>query len=389
MPVRRYARSRQLAPIASSSEHKYFWAGATGVQSYPGSYQTLNSHRIIQDVTGTWPLPVGERASPVSDWRFEDTTKDLLPFVGDNNLAVTPIGMRHPFVVSDLKVLLPDDFSGSFWYDQNLEAFLAFTERVPQKISFGEFALGLGELGSLIPKFQASITRTLAGGFLTKKFGWDNLLSDLRAFSTIIADVQQRLRFLKNTRGKPTRIRWEKRDIQFSLPSAAPIVRRVSGARGWDCELKRTYYRCDLGATATLLHRLDHLDDTIGLLRGLTIALGLNNPLKAVWEVMPMSFVVDWFLRISDHLDRVAALQPAEEWHLMDVTRSRKEVAYFQVDQINSEIINGGPNPRQRLGTIRYVSYNRAVGLPLKPEILSVSGLSPDQLVLLLAMLAG
>jgi hypothetical protein len=38
-------------------------------------------------------------------------------------------------------------------------------------------------------------------------------------------------------------------------------------------------------------------------------ALGLTNPLAVVWEKVPYSFVVDWFIPISDYLSTLDATQ--------------------------------------------------------------------------------
>jgi hypothetical protein len=137
------------------------------------------------------------------------------------------------------------------------------------------------------------------------------------------------------------------------------------------------------------VQKLEHLDDTIGLLRGFIGALGLNNPLKAIWEIMPFSFVVDWFLKISSHLTLRAAVQPGEEWRIYDAVRTRTEVATFKVEQINSHIEPGNVSTGPGLmGEISFRRFSRGVGLPLPASIFTIGGLSPQQLVLAIALLA-
>jgi hypothetical protein len=347
----------------------------------------------MTDTTGKRSKKLGERAYPVEDERFTVSCKDMLPFVVDNGLVNTPVDMPHPFSASVVKSLLPDISDPSL--NNNVSILADWSERFPQKLSAAEFVTGLGELKRLLPTYAGSITKFIAQGYLTDKFGWENLLSDLTALGNLVDSTTRRLAYLKANYGKPTRLTWVNRDLQLTLPD--PVIQSLAGYegiwdRGWDCRLTRLEYRCDVGASCTLVQKLEHLDDTIGLLRGLIGALGLNNPLKAAWELMPFSFVVDWFLKISDHLTLWAAAQPAEEWGLYDVVRTRKEYALFKVEQINSNIeitpgvfVSTGPG---LMGTIRFDRFSRGVGLPLPPSIFTLGGLSPQQLVLALALLA-
>jgi hypothetical protein len=155
---------------------------------------------------------------------------------------------------------------------------------------------------------------------------------------------------------------------------------------GWGTRLRLKSYRTDYRATATLYHQLGHLDDLYGLLRSGISAFGLNNPLKVIWVNLPFSFVVDWFFKVSTHLDRLAAVKPAELWDVSNVTHSTSITAVVEVYQDNSEA--NGVNPLVYLGDVTIHQYDRRVGLPIGLDVYTPSNLSPSQLTLLLAMLA-
>lgn len=93
-------------------------------------------------------------------------------------------------------------------------------------------------------------------------------------------------------------------------------------------------------------------------------SLGLLNPLSLAWELMPYSFVVDWFIPIGDYLaatTATAGLTFIDGW-------SRAE----QVREVNASIYNGS-------FTSRFVTYNRRVfsGNPSVSPLLRVwDGLS-------------
>jgi len=58
-------------------------------------------------------------------------------------------------------------------------------------------------------------------------------------------------------------------------------------------------------------------------------ALGLTNPLVPLWEVIPWSFVVDWFLPVGNYLEQLSA---DHGWTFIDGCLSSKETCFGVVD---------------------------------------------------------
>jgi hypothetical protein len=138
-------------------------------------------------------------------------------------------------------------------------------------------------------------------------------------------------------------------------------------------------------AGGMLLQRLEHLNDAIGWFRAISAALGLNQPLKSAWEVLPFSFVVDWFSDVSTHLARLATLQPAEEWDVYDVSSSYQIDVAWNVEQVHRSGWDVG-SQSYFLGRLSGRRYKRYVGLPIDLRVYLPSIPSPEQLSLLLAM---
>lgn len=345
------------------------------------------AHRIVDTamsdkVVKTYGFPA---VNPCLHERCSGVLTPLEPFQGDHGSTITPLDGAYPsFSMSDVQLCV-DPVSNPLRSQLCLEAFNVFSTQFPEKISFSEFLLGLGKLKELLPKLSGDILRDLASFHLGQKFGWENLLRDLQALSTVVQDVRSRLEWLKKTRGKPTRLGHYKRNVKEFVPV---VVERNVWDRAFWTSLELVSYRVDFRAGAWLRQYLDHLDDMIGMLRGLMGALGLLNPVKAIWVNLPFSFVVDWFFNISAHLDRLALIKPAEEWNLYGVTHSFVYTAAIDVYQF-CDVMHDPEVPRgQRKyrGRMYYEIYDRQCGLPISLDSLIPTGLSPNQLVLLAAL---
>lgn len=364
---------------------RYLWEGnAFSSEGGFNGWQTFTRVEEIHDKVGT---PRTQRIKPALHRTLEYRGLPYQIWHGDWNYEVRPLAGVGPYLrASDFwdSVPLPPD---SVRQAASGRAFTFFSERFPQQISFAEFAGGFLELQQMLPQFQKSLMRTLAGLYLNEKFAWESLLRDLEALSGLLGTVRIRLEWLKATRGKPTKLFYYERGV-WSPPSGQIGTVWYEPVRGWGVRVTPKSYSCDFRAGASLLQRLDHLDDAIGWFRAIIFSLGLNRPLKSVWEVLPMSFVVDWFAGVSDHLDRLGSIQPAEEWSVYNVSSSVTAQVKWEVTQVNGNLWGSSSPQEMPLGELSYRCYARYVGLPVDLGIYTPSTLTPAQLVLLTAMVA-
>jgi hypothetical protein len=375
-------RRRVVSDYSSTNNVFAYWQGDgfTSETLLTNNWPSLTRHSIINDVVGTSKT---QRVKPVLHETARYVGLPLLPFYADNNLVVrfnrgvTPkLPFGNPF--GDSMLTVPH----SVRVQAAGRAFTSFSERFPTLVSGAEFTQGLMELSALLPKLERTITQTISSGFLTKKFGWDNLLSDLETLSSAIGSIRKRMEFLKRTYGKPTKLYYREPNVH--------IVDKTTWdefhLRGYEWRYTLESYRCDFVASASLLQRLDHIDDFIGWLRAIVISLGLNNPLLAIWQTTRLSFVIDWFVDVSAHLARLAAVQPAEEWNVSNVSSTLVWTARVSVTQMNRNLFGGVSDQISPLGYYDFKLYERLVGLPVDLTIFTPSTCTPDQLVLMLAM---
>lgn len=259
------------------------------------------------------------------------------------------------------------------------QAFNYFSDTFPTTLSAAEFVQGLIEMKALLPSVQDSIAKSFTGGYLNKSFGWDNLLRDLDTLGTLLTTISDRMEYLRRTYGIPTRLGFSRENVW--TPSAYPTFIHWFGPFGTRLTLKS--YRADYRATAWIYQVLDHVDGLMGFIRVTAGALGLNNPIKAFWNVIPLSFVVDWFFNVSQHLDNLTRLDPPVGWDVNDVTHSVTYSLTWEVAQwsfhCQNKVFPSVLLP-QRV-------YDRRVGLFFPWELLNPEDLSTNQLTLLLAML--
>jgi hypothetical protein len=365
------------------TEYTYRWQG-DGYSNLGsiGHKASLRDFSLIRDVVGT---PKTQRVKPVNHYSAHYRGLSMQPFDADHMLKVIFTEGLPPWLPFQ-DGLFESDYlrvPHSERVQAAGRAFNSFSERFPSKISGAEFFQGLLELSALLPKFERTITQTIASGFLTKKFGWDNLLSDLKSFSHLIGSIRERMEFLKRTYGKPTKL--YHREPEFY--QIEPWTFEDIPVRGFGMRFTQESYRADFIATATLVQNLSHIDDFIGWLRAIVISLGLNNPLVQIWKTTRLSFVVDWFFDVSGHLTRLASVQPAEKWDVFDISSTVVWTCRIRVDQVNKDL-NGAPDQVYHLGYLDVKQYERLVGLPVDLTVFTPSTCTPDQLVLMLAMSA-
>jgi hypothetical protein len=260
------------------------------------------------------------------------------------------------------------------------QAFNYFSDVFPTKLSLAEFIQGFTQLSSLLPKLESSITKTIGSGYLNKTFGWDNLLSDLDTISSGVDTIIARMDYLHRTFGIPTRLGFARGDVY--TPNFESFVHHDYGGVVNQTRIALHSYKVDFRATCWIYQHLDFIHDFVGFLRVMVGALGLNNPVKAFWNTVPLSFVVDWFFNISQHLDNLTRINPAMGWDVTNVTHSFTYSFEWEVSPVR---YNGGVNLQSYI--VPATVYERGIGLSFPWELLNPEELSPTQLTLLLAML--
>lgn len=131
--------------------------------------------------------------------------------------------------------------------------------------------------------YKTPPSKRLANHWLEYNFGWKPLLSDVKeAAETLASHVLE-----ENYKEDATASATIKRTVEWKPPanSLDPTVR---------FDYKATYrYK--------IKYRLDQY------WRAAMAQTGIDNPALVAWELLPYSFVIDWFLPVGDYLKRLTA----------------------------------------------------------------------------------
>lgn len=300
-----------------------------------------------------------------------------VPFTGGGGVVITPI-TGGSIVSPDILASLVPAVSESVWWELSRDAFDALSDQFPAELSLGNFLLELDDLAAIIPKLEKTISKTLASLFLNVEFNLKPTLKDLGALFNLCASCSSRIDYLRKTRGKPTPVHHLKNDVTES-PN---IILYDDGPGGAMIEYRFREWRSEFRAGASLSQNLTHLDDFYGLLRAYMGKTGLNNPLGIVWNAIPFSFVLDWFVPVSSYLKRFKVQGADGQWDLNNLTSSVIQSCRIEITQVDR--VNG---QRSQIGEVDFRRFVRVVGLPVPLLLLpSIQALSSKQLSLLLAM---
>lgn len=170
----------------------------------------------------------------------------------------------------------------------------------------------LGELRDVPRMFRMigdSLVRTSGNSFLSYNFGWRPFISDIRKMTTAVSQGNKLMVHLRKllTSGisRSARLAYgtnqEMRDLSYPLIEFDPTFRDVD----WKVDIWTEselwgYTRWFMPESARLLYKLD---DHLLKAAALRTVLGAGVHPSAVWELIPWSWLIDWFADFQDILE--------------------------------------------------------------------------------------
>lgn len=347
------------------------WAGKKRISKgrMVGKYPASACEHIHVQHVGTWPSPTLRGGSVSAVRMFQP--------------ALVPMGFAPVAFSQYLKAYTTAAVNALAH-----QSFMDLSEQMPEEISLANFIIELRDLGSLLPKLHASLSRTVSEGLLSFSFGSAPFIGDLIKLTDIANQIQARLTFLRESRGKLVRI-----STTYSPVWEPPVIpSRLTHFHGndFDCYTHADIrsYTSQFRASGLLYHELRGLDGLESSLRGLFGALGFGNPLRVAWNAIPFSFIVDWIGDISGQL-RKLRMQPFNgPWEVHNFTWTLKDHAQFDLTfQHKEQYLTpyGTREVYRPAGQIVVKRFIRGVGLPSTPGGLSLP-LSAKQFALLTAL---
>jgi hypothetical protein len=141
----------------------------------------------------------------------------------------------------------------------------------------------------------ANHSRFAASSFLEMQYGWKPLLSDVYTAAEDLAYRNQKQSFdvvIVGSAQQEGEYKYAVADPGGGYPGT--LTARISSI-GENRKAVRVSYCCRYRVVNPTLRTAS--------------ALGLTNPLALAWELLPFSFVVDWFVPIGNYFESMSALQ--------------------------------------------------------------------------------
>jgi hypothetical protein len=215
-------------------------------------------------------------------------------------------------------------------------------------------------------KKKLSLARNLAGAHLNYKFGWKPTVADIREMIEAVLRTRAKLAAFKESIGKIIQ-------SSTSLPAASATVSgsyRIpsSALATWTATITRS---CN-GFIAYKPRPLDTVGPLDAELRALLDALGFELNPRILWDLVPFTFIVDWFFGVGEWLDRFSIDTLELPIYLVDAFLQYKEVLTIEWRTLSDHLSGYTPFPLSAGAVYRQEFFHR---MPLFPDYTSLSGL--------------
>lgn len=333
------------------------WSSSTYTAWYHYYYNDLHKHceRIIYDTPDFrrfgncrhewWTI------EPRMDLRFEMHPNDCNR-AHDMTREGNRSGMELYFTAGHMVYWLPGlPQLGDVIDFYSAKAFEAMQPTMRSGVSLTNFLLELGDIKSMTRLWDRSkgFFKNIASGHLNWSFGYKPFISDLTKLYDGLVTWQARLDKFQRQQGL-TLVRHYKEEL------ACPEPRNDACKVFW--KTKPTYR-----ATCKYSYTLPEMSIEQQRLRGLLDTIGLQLNAAVVWEAIPYSFVVDWFVDVGGFLDQFSHDWLSPKVTIIDFCSSLKwdvevEAATWLVDACQNNV-----HARQH-GTMRQRLYHRNRHIP-------------------------
>jgi hypothetical protein len=267
---KRYVDNNHTVRIIDVGINRYCWH-----QEQPA---TGNFDLRIQPYDWVYAAP----SSPVPSVELADFNA-LKRLIANSNTGIQSNLAQNIAQVSQLSALI---FTNATMIASSLRQLKRFN--IPGAIA----ALGAGQVS---PKWKGakgspSIGKTVAQNWLQLQYGWKPLLSDIEGFLKIMGNISSTNDFVQKVRGSA---KATKQFVDKTYPPGNSII--GFGNTGV------TTHTVQTSVKYVLRMRMDNP------LAALFAQTGFTNPVALGWELLPFSFVADWFLPIGDYLEALGA----------------------------------------------------------------------------------
>lgn len=248
----------------------------------------------------------------------------------------------------------------------------------------------VAKLASVLRKLPTSvargawrdIVRMASDAGLLGQYGVAPTVRDIEQVFRQFRSIGDRLNYLRLTVGRP--ITFRRRQSWTKSTNRRYLVETITGGpsaivREWEYTVTGS---ATAAATITMMNHLRGLEERLASWNALNAELGGNQLLRVGWDLVPWSFVVDWFIPVSGWLERLAPQPFAGELKIVNKSFSVKN-GVGATFKGSLDTAHGAP--WVGAGRIALHSYQRSPSLPARASMFSGS-LSPTQRLIMLAL---
>lgn len=243
-----------------------------------------------------------------------------------------------------------------------------------------------GDLKKIIPEFR-HVLQVLGDLLLSWNFAVKPTFQDMqKLLGPAFTQTRDRIDFLRRNNGKRVK---SSRQGNFMLDEKdypAPYRVVESSRPGLFLEWRPYVVSCTYNLYATAELKLSGLDNLTNVVDAYAAAFGLLNPIKTIWEHVPYSFILDWFVNLKDFFNAVGGRPFDGTIEIVDSHCTTRIAVLSELYQYRDGFENVDLLPPHNTGsTIVTSTYRRTKGLPMAGRF--SSDISPLQELLLGAML--
>lgn len=265
--------------------------------------------------------------------------------------------------------------------------------QVPEDVSIANFLWELREeILKILKDLWAYLLKytTLYGFWLGWNFCIKQIIQDIKKMLSLIKSARKRLKYLRDTYGKAVPRRYRKKLEVETFPPTEPYD---PGDTAW-AECAFVHYHLvkravTLHATFLTYHEFPGLESAMALLDVIGAKLGLQNPAKIIWNAVPFSWLLDYFVQTGSFFDRLQLPSFKGEFAVLASCHGWKIEETYQTWMVDHDWSSGELEIKFRSGGDFIVSqYIRRQGIPLGSIFTVQESLSAHQWSIILALLA-
>lgn len=217
----------------------------------------------------------------------------------------------------------------------------------------------MGDLAKVWRKNQSIVTN-LAGAHLNYKFGWKPLIGDLNALRDGVLTMRDKITKFKKSTGRIISARCKILNDSTAKVGNITII-NPNKVLSWRGQVDRTIYGYLVYQPLPII-QFGKIDE---VLRGILDTTGFELNPRIIWDKIPFTFVVDWFVNVGEFLETYK--QDALE---LPINVLQCFVQYKDRVQVNSDMIWRGDAasswvPMYTPGCFSVSTcFTRSVGMP-------------------------